>query len=61
MVKRKLDGTVNESSADQKTCKSDAAVRNLWKIWRPVPTAVEPGLTAGRLAGRLTKFGPGFK
>ena len=28
-VKRKLDGTVDESSVDQKICKSDATVRNL--------------------------------
>ena len=26
MVKRKLDGTVDESSADQEICKSDATV-----------------------------------
>ena len=29
MVKRKLDGAVDESSADQEICKSNAAVHNL--------------------------------
>ena len=29
MVKRKLDGTVDESSVDQETCKSDATPHNL--------------------------------
>ena len=29
MIKRKLDGTVNESSADHKICKSDATVHDL--------------------------------
>ena len=35
MVKRKLDGAVDESSADREIRKSDAIVHNLWKIWRP--------------------------
>ena len=29
MVKRKLDGAVDESSADQEICKSHAAANNL--------------------------------
>ena len=29
MVKRKLDGAVDESSADRKICKFDATVHNL--------------------------------
>ena len=35
MVKRKLDGEVNESSLDQEICKSDATVHNFW--W-PAPS-----------------------
>ena len=31
-VKRKLDGTVNEPSADREIRKSDIIVHNLWKI-----------------------------
>ena len=38
VVKRKLDGAVDESSADQEIRKSDATVHNLWKIWRPAPS-----------------------
>ena len=49
MVKRKLDGAVDESSADREIRKSDAIVRNLWKIWRPVPSGTQ---SYGRLAGR---------
>ena len=59
MVERKLDGAVDESLADHKIRKLDATVHNLWKIWRPAPNGTrsygrqaEPGLTAGRLAGR---------
>ena len=29
MVKRKLDGAVNESLADQKICESDTTIHNL--------------------------------
>ena len=46
MVKRKLDGAVDKSSADQEIRKSNMTVHNLWKIWRPAP-----GLTADRQAG----------
>ena len=30
MVERKLDGTVDESSADQDICKSDATAHKIW-------------------------------
>ena len=49
MVKRKLDGAVDKSSADREIRKSDAIVRNLRKIWRPVPSGTR---SYGRLAGR---------
>ena len=49
MVERKLDGIVDESSADQDIRKSDVTVHNLWKIWRPTPS--ELSLTAGRQSG----------
>ena len=39
MVKRKLDGTVDESSADHKIRKSHGTVHNLRKIWRPAPSS----------------------
>ena len=38
MVKRKLDGVVDESLADREIRKSDAIVHNLWKIWKPAPS-----------------------
>ena len=38
MVKRKLDGAVDEFSADQEIRKSNVTVHNLWKIWRPAPS-----------------------
>ena len=38
MVKRKLDGAVDESSTDHKIHKSDTTVHNLCKIWRPAPS-----------------------
>ena len=38
MVKRKLGGAVDESSADREIRKFDATVHNLWKIWRPAPS-----------------------
>ena len=42
-----------ESSVDQKICKSNAIVHNLWKIWRPVPTRTGSyGRQAGRQLGR---------
>ena len=50
MVKRKLDGAVDESSVDQKIRKWDATVHNLWKIWGL--HLAEPGLTAGWQAGQ---------
>ena len=50
MVKRKLDGAVDKSSADWEIRKSDAIVHNLWKIWRPVPSGTR---SYGRLAGWL--------
>ena len=49
MVKRKLDGAVDESSTDQKIRKSDTTVHNLWKIWRPAPSGTQ---SYGRLAGQ---------
>ena len=62
MVKRKLDGAVDRSLADRKIRKSDATVRNLWKIWRPAPSGTRSyGRLAGRQAGWLTKFGRGLK
>ena len=54
MAKRKLDGTVNESSADQKIRKLDLTACNLWKIWRPAPSET-------RSYSRLTKLGQGLK
>ena len=48
MVKRKLDGAVDGSSADQKIHKLDVTVRNLLKIWRPAPSGT---WSYGRLAG----------
>ena len=50
MVKRKLDGTVDESLADQKIRKSDVIVHNLWKILRPAPSGTE---SYGRKTARL--------
>ena len=41
MVKRKLDGAVDESSANQEIRKSDMTVHNLWKIFRPPPSGTE--------------------
>ena len=37
-VKRKLDGAVDESSADQDFRKLSTTVHNLRKIWRPAPS-----------------------
>ena len=53
MVKRKLDGAVDEFSADWEIRKSGATVHKLWKIWRPVPSGTRSyGKLAGWLAGR---------
>ena len=49
MAKRKLDGAVDESSADREIHKSDAIVHNVWKIWRPAPSGTG---SYGRQAGR---------
>ena len=38
MVKRELDSAVDESSADQEICKSNAIVNSLWIIWRAAPS-----------------------
>ena len=55
MVKRQLDGAVDESSAEQEIRKSNAIVHiNLWIIWRPTPSGTG---SYGRLAGRQTKLG----
>ena len=53
MIKRKLDGAVDESSVNREIRKSDAIVRNLWKIWRPAPSGTGSyGKQAGRQVGR---------
>ena len=58
MVKRKLDGALDESSADQKfvngtrlyiTCENSGGLH-----------LAEPGLMAGRLAGRLAGWLAGW-
>ena len=41
MVKRKLDGTVDEYSEDQEICKSFATVHNPLKIWKPAPSGTQ--------------------
>ena len=62
MVKRKLDGTMDESSVNQETCKSNVIVHSLWKIWKPAPSITGSyGLQAGKQANRQTKFGCGLK
>ena len=48
-VKRKLDGIVDESSADWEIWKSDATEHELWKIWMPVPSRTQ---SYDRLASR---------
>ena len=50
MVKRKLDGAVDESSADQKINKSDAVLTCEKSGGLHL---VEPGLTVGRLADEI--------
>ena len=52
--KRKLDGAVDESSADQEICKTDAAVHILRKICKPAPSGTG---SYGRKACTLMKFG----
>ena len=53
MVKRTLDGAVDESSADREIRKSDAIVHDLWKIWRPEHSGIGSySRQAGRQAGR---------
>ena len=52
MVKRRFDGTVDKSSADKESHKSNMIVHNLWKIWRSAPS--ETGFTAGRQAGSMS-------
>ena len=49
MVKRKLDGAVDESSADRKILKRDMTVHTCEKSGGL--HLAEPGLTAGWLAG----------
>ena len=51
MVKRKLDGAVDESSADHKIRKSDELYITYEKSGGLY--LAEPGLIAGRQAGRL--------
>ena len=58
MIKRKLDGAVNESAADQEIRKSNAIVHNLWKIWRPAPSGTGSYSKEGV---RQTKFGCGLE
>ena len=41
MVKRKLDGAVDKSSADQEIRKSNVSVHNLWKISRFASSGTE--------------------
>ena len=55
IVKRKLDGTVDESSADKKIHRLDATVRDLSKSGGL--HIAKPGFTAGW----LTKFRRGLK
>ena len=52
MVERKLDGTLDKSSADENPTR-------LWKVWRvPVPSGTG---SYSRLAVWQTKFGQGLK
>ena len=50
MAKRKLDGAVDESSANQEIYKSYVSVHNLWKTWRPAPSGTG---SYGRQTGSL--------
>ena len=62
-VKRKLDGTVDESSMDQEIHESDAIAHNMGKSGGL--HLAELGLIAGKLASNpaiwLTKLGQGLK
>ena len=58
MVKRKLDGVVDDSSADQEIRKSNATVHNLGKFWRPAPSRTgsygwQAGSPADKILARL--------
>ena len=54
MIKRKLDGTVDEFSVDQDFRKPGATVHNLWKIRRPAPSGTRSyGRQAVQQAGSL--------
>ena len=52
MVKRKLDGAVDESLADKEIYKSDMIVHNLCKISWPAPSGTQ---SYSRQLGWLTK------
>ena len=54
MVKKKLDGTVDESSADQKICKSDVMAGRQAGGWAGGQAGGRAGGRAGRQAGRQT-------
>ena len=58
MVKRKLDGEVDESSANGEIHKSDETEHTLRKMWRPTPSRTG---SYGRLEVRQTKFRRGLK
>ena len=54
MVKRKLDGVLDESSADQDFRKPGMTVHNLCKIWRPAPSGTGSyGRQSGSLADKI--------
>ena len=54
MVKRKLDSTVDKSSADQEICKFDKIEHILWKIWKPAPCKIGSyGKQSGSLADKI--------
>ena len=55
MIKRKLDGAVDKSSADQETCsKLDTTAHILGKIWRPTPSGTRfYGRRANSLADEI--------
>ena len=61
MVERKLDGAVDESSADQEICKSNAIILCITCGKSGSLHLAELGLTVVWLAGWLTKFGQGLK
>ena len=56
MVKRKLDGAVDESSADVNPARLYITSERSGGLY-----LVELGLTAGRPAGRQMKFGRGLR